>query len=311
MAWTQWTATGAGRKRADRWQDLLGRTMLNVDLAVPDASQFRCVLSQMSIEGSRLIRFRSSPHRVEHSADNDPISSDRGFVMVSTQLAGVTRTQCGKRQVTLRAGDVGLLDTSHPFTTEFIGQTARAIVLIDKQLIASSNKRPTIGQLSNAEPYFALVRQYVTTLTDPKIAHDAPVARQLLHSLSALLSRLSTLDPQHGRSNPRVTKEDVDSYIMLNLSNCALTANTIAAQFGVSPRTVFALYAAAGESLEQVIVNSRLARAAEILSSRGHAHESVLSVSLTCGFREVSHFSRRFREAYGMPPTQWRTVAAQ
>lgn len=309
MVWTHWTATGVGRKRADRWQDLLGRTMLNVNLAVPDPSEFHCVLSQMSIEGSRLIRFRSSPHRVERSPGDDRTASDRGFVMVSTQLAGVTRTRSGSRHVTLRPGDVGLLDTSRSFTTEFIGPTARAIVLVDKQLMAPAGCRSPIGQIANGDPYFNLVRQHVTTLTDPQIAHDTRTAKQLLHSLSALLARVSTSDSRQGQSSRTITKEDIDSFITLNLSNCALSARMIASQFGVSLRTVFALYAAAGESLEQVIVRSRLEYAAALLSSREHAHDSVMTVSLMCGFKEVSHFSRRFRQAYGMPPSEWRAAA--
>lgn len=306
MAWSCWNATGVGKKRADRWEDLLGRTMLEVNLRLPDPADFRCSLSQMSIDGSRFVRFRSTPHVVEWHPGHDNGPGASGHLMVSTQLSGVTRMRSGRGTIDLRPGDVGVLDTAQPFTNEFVGATSRAVVLIDKRLMQTPADEPLVGRIANTEPYFDLIRQYVTTLATPGLDHNPAVARSLVQSLSSLLSRTYGHFPR-GTDKQVVTKDEIDSFIRLNLANSSLSARMIASQFGLSLRTLFGLYEASSETLEQSIIRIRLKRAAELLVSDEQKSESVLNISILAGFKEVSHFSRRFRVAYGSSPSEWRS----
>lgn len=306
MAWSCWNATGVGKKRADRWEDLLGRTMLEVNLRLPDPADFRCSLSQMSIDGSRFVRFRSTPHVVEWQPGHDNGPGASGHLMVSTQLTGMTRMRSGRGAIDLRPGEVGVLDTSQPFTNEFVGATSRAVVLIDKRLMQTPADRPPVGRIANTEPYFDLIRQYVTTLATPGLDHVPSVAMTLVQSLSSLLARTYGQFPRGSDKQP-VTKDEIDSFIRLNLANSGLSARMIAAQFGLSLRTLFGLYEASNETLEQSIIRFRLERAAEFLVSDEHKSESVLNISILVGFKDVSHFSRRFRDVYGAPPSGWRS----
>jgi AraC-like DNA-binding protein len=307
MAWSCWTTTGVGKKRADRWEDLLGRTMLEVNLRLPDPADFRCSLSQMSIDGSRFVRFRSTPHMVEWQPgrDNDPGPS--GHLMVSTQLSGMTRMRSGRGAIDLRPGEVGVLDTSQPFTNEFVGATSRAVVLIDKRLMQTTADEPLVGRIANTDPYFDLIRQYVTTLATPGLDHNPAVARSLVQSLSSLLSRTCSGHFPCGSDRMPVAKNEIDSFIRLNLANSSLSARMIASQFGLSLRTLFGLYQTSDETLEQSIITLRLERAAELLTSPEHKSESVLTISILAGFKDVSHFSRRFRKLFGQSPSEWRS----
>jgi transcriptional regulator GlxA family with amidase domain len=72
-------------------------------------------------------------------------------------------------------------------------------------------------------------------------------------------------------------------------------------------RTLFGLYEASDETLEQSIIRFRLERAAQLLVSDEYKNESVLNVSILAGFKEVSHFSHRFRELFGQSPSEWRS----
>jgi AraC-like DNA-binding protein len=307
MAWSCWTTTGVGKKRADRWEDLLGRTMLEVNLRLPDPADFRCSLSQMSIDGSRFVRFRSTPHMVEWQPGRDNGPGTSGHLMVSTQLSGMTRMRSGRGAIDLRPGEVGVLDTSQPFTNEFVGATSRAVVLIDKRLMQTPADEPLVGRIANTEPYFDLIRQYVTTLANPGLDHNPAVARSLVQSLSSLLSRTCSGHFPRGTCKQAVTKDEIDSFIRLNLANISLSARMIASQFGLSLRTLFGLYEASNETLEQSIIRFRLERAAQLLVSVEYKNESVLSVSILAGFKEVSHFSHRFRELFGQSPSEWRS----
>jgi AraC-like DNA-binding protein len=243
---------------------------------------------------------------VEWLPGRDNCPGPSGHLMVSTQLSGMTRMRSGRGAIDLRPGEVGVLDTSQPFTNEFVGATSRAVVLIDKRLMQTTADEPLAGRIANTEPYFELIRQYVTTLATPGLNHNPDVARSLVHSLSSLLSRTCSAQFPFGSNRLPVTKDEIDSFIRLNLANNSLSARMIASQFGLSLRTLFSLYEASSETLEQSIIRFRLERAAELLVSERHKDDSVLNISILAGFKEVSHFSRRFRDAYGVPPSEWR-----
>ncbi len=58
----------------------------------------------------------------------------------------------------------------------------------------------------------------------------------------------------------------------------------------------------AGQSPSEIIRSMRLERAAQLLAG---GHGSVGEIAYAVGFKSVSHFSRCFREAYGVPPSSY------
>ena len=59
-----------------------------------------------------------------------------------------------------------------------------------------------------------------------------------------------------------------------------------------------------GVSVHEYINDTRLNRAAHILKN---STDSILSISIECGFANISHFNRSFKKKYGITPSQYRT----
>ena len=59
-----------------------------------------------------------------------------------------------------------------------------------------------------------------------------------------------------------------------------------------------------GVSVHEYINDTRLKRAAHILKN---STDSILSISIECGFANISHFNRSFKKKYGITPSQYRT----
>ncbi len=99
----------------------------------------------------------------------------------------------------------------------------------------------------------------------------------------------------------------VGLYIDAHLHDPALTPRGIAEAHDVSLRRLYSRWAEAGRriGIAEWIIQRRIRRAAAILT--GSRHEPVVAeVARRTGFTNVSHFNRRFRAEYGMPPLQWR-----
>lgn len=89
-----------------------------------------------------------------------------------------------------------------------------------------------------------------------------------------------------------------------------LTVEETARRCGVDRSHLFRLFKRhLGISPQQYLLNLRLTRAQELL--RG-TDLSVTEVAFSCGFSDISHFSRSFHQAFGIPPRDCRnTVSPQ
>ncbi|MCB2079879.1 MAG: GlxA family transcriptional regulator [Novosphingobium sp.] len=83
-----------------------------------------------------------------------------------------------------------------------------------------------------------------------------------------------------------------------------LARKAIATRAGLSLRHLERLCASEmASSVAEIYLGIRLDRAAELLRS---TRVDVTDVSLACGFRSASHFSRRFSKRFGFPPSRRR-----
>lgn len=308
MSWDQWNAEGFGKHRLDRWQDLICREMLNVNLSLPNPRQFRCSLSRMSLDGVRLIRFRSTPHSVERTVSmRTSAAADFDHYMLSVQINGVTRIRSNNEHADLRPGEAAILDASRPFVNQFIGDTSRAVVLFEKSRFERALGPVTVRKLPTQHPYFKLIRQQVLSLADPSVKHDQATAEALVSALVELMANISrpSLQPLPCE-NYKFTRGDIDHFIRSNVHCIDLSPKAIAAEFNISLRSLYLLYERASLSLEQAIIAIRLEAAVQILGSKASRYETLTSVAASVGFKDSAHFSRRFRQRYGLPPSDWR-----
>jgi AraC-like DNA-binding protein len=70
------------------------------------------------------------------------------------------------------------------------------------------------------------------------------------------------------------------------------------------------LFAAAGTTFSNELYGFRLQRAERLLQDRRFDGVGIAEIAWNCGFSEPSHFSRRFRKCFGVPPTAYRQSLA-
>jgi AraC-like DNA-binding protein len=102
---------------------------------------------------------------------------------------------------------------------------------------------------------------------------------------------------------------NVRAAIEARLTDPMLDASAVAAAAGISVRYANAVLAREGTSIMRLILARRLARCQEALRDPSQAHRTLSEIAYGWGFSDMTHFSRRFRAAYGVLPSEDRSLA--
>jgi AraC-like DNA-binding protein len=199
-----------------------------------------------------------------------------------------------------------------------VGPTARNEFLINGATIALEIPFDEIGvtvemasrassQLP-ASPLFTLVSRHLVALrTDADLVASSATAPEVGAATAQLVRALiisAALDERSSRSAladalaPRVF-----AYVRQHLTDRDLTPVTIARAHNISVRYLYKVCDAAGVKLVEWIIAQRLEGARRDLTSPG-LKSTIALISWRWGFKDPSHFSSRFRHAYGISPRE-------
>ena len=90
-----------------------------------------------------------------------------------------------------------------------------------------------------------------------------------------------------------------------------LTPARVAQIEGISERYLQKLFEGTGDSFTHYIRERRLHRTSVDLANPAEAHQSVSEIAFRCGFNDAAHFSRAFRDRYGLSPRAFRQQEAE
>ena len=85
-----------------------------------------------------------------------------------------------------------------------------------------------------------------------------------------------------------------------------ISAQSVAAELGLSTRYVHDLLHENGVSFAEHVLELRLQKVHRMLSARRHDMMKITDIVLACGFSDISYFNRSFRKKYGFKPSALR-----
>ena len=157
------------------------------------------------------------------------------------------------------------------------------------------------------------VRQHLRSLGSEAGHLDAGMGNALLGTATVALARALISSAADEQRLAREAMADtlllrVQAYVREHLSDPGLTPDAIAAAHHVSVRQLYKTFASSGLSLEQWIIALRLEGARRDLARADSRQRTIAAVGRRWGFPNPSHFTQRFRAAYGMTPREWRAL---
>lgn len=175
--------------------------------------------------------------------------------------------------------------------------------------------RRAAGRLT-ASPLDGLVRDHLLRLGRGADRLSAEASATSLGTATVELVRALLVSASGDqRYGPAVREETlatrVLAYARAHLTEADLGAERLAGVHNVSRRQLYKALADAGLHLEQWLIAERLERAHAQLASSAGRDRPVAAVARACGFTDPSHFTRRFRAAYGATPREVQREASR
>lgn len=165
-----------------------------------------------------------------------------------------------------------------------------------------------------AEGVGALVSHFLSLVAAETGVHRSPTADRLVGNAAGILAAFVTEvvteeDSRAPDPGARMTAR-IREFIEAHLADPALSPATIARAHHLSVRHLHKLFEGEGTTVGQLIRRRRLEACRRELGRSPRRTLTVAAVAHRWGFVSPSHFSRSFRDAYGMSPSQWQRSAS-
>ncbi|MFI2608922.1 helix-turn-helix domain-containing protein [Kitasatospora sp. NPDC018619] len=161
----------------------------------------------------------------------------------------------------------------------------------------------------------ALASQFLWTLAAQAPAHRARPGNHLARSASDIVAvlvaeLLERESPEHPSGSAELLAR-IRAHIEENLADPDLAPESIARSQHISVRYLHKLFQQDGTTVGQWVRRRRLDACRRELERPARRQTSVSAVAHRWGFVSHSHFSRAFRDAFGVSPREWQAYAAQ
>ncbi|RUP20178.1 helix-turn-helix domain-containing protein [Methylobacterium sp.] len=257
----------------------------------------------------RNLRAATTPRTLRHE------NHKTDHLFMSIVLSGQVRADQYDRSSTDRVGDFSIRDTNTPWTIEHGGYSEVLAIGIPRERLegALGSARLFAGVTVGGDlPTATLTRSFLGNLLSlgdrltPQVA-ESMVSTGLDLIVASLAERLAREAQRPVQDS--VVVQRARAYLEAHLHDPTLDPPRLAAAAGVSLRRLQALFRAQDRHIADWIWHRRLEAAAKRLADPGCLHMPLGTVAYGCGFLSQSHFSRRFKERYGLSPRDYRVRA--
>ena len=294
----------APRKQIQCWSDALTDLCGQFDIDPLEASSFEGRINYTTVSKLKLCQIEASQHRLAHTAARAELGG-HPFVKILFQTYGVSHFEQGGRRIDLTPGDCLAYDVSCPHTIVSPALTRHEVVIVPKELLKERGFRlakMTACKLSARTGTGRIAYNFVHAAFDEANKLSPNNAIGVADSLiDLLLLPLRDTDAMSDRIGPEAMYIRAQFFIREHLRDPNLTIDQISVALGCTKRYLHMLFSDRGTTISDYIRHARLQNCRQELETQ--AGKSVTDVAFSWGFSSSSHFSRVFREYFGIVPS--------
>ncbi|MGW2839403.1 helix-turn-helix domain-containing protein [Streptomyces sp. NPDC001493] len=243
-------------------------------------------------------------------------SGDGETLYLAQHVHGSAAVPRGGTDIFLEPGDIVFCGPGTPAFPRPGDAYRMTVFHVPRRLLAitDTDLRRVLGvPLRCTEGVGALVSHSLSVLAESRETHRSRSGERLVANAVEILAALvvDAVGTEHPDSPDPGTRmaESIRNHIELHLTDPDLSPRSIARAHHISVRYLHKLFEDEGTTVSRLIRRRRLEACRRELGRSPNRRLTVAAVAHRWGFVSPSHFSRAFRDAYGMSPSEWQSSA--
>lgn len=268
-------------------------------------------LRTVDVEPVHVSEVTASQHLVERTSSM-VTSSDPSYYKASLQVSGTGLLIQDGREAVLQPGDLAIYDTGRPYSLVFEEDMRMLVLMFPREhlgLPPEIVKQLTAHRFSSDDGLGSMIIPFLQNVSQNLDRVGGVTGPRLVQSAIDLITTMfaSELDLDADRADShQLLMQQIRRYIDLNLGQPDLGPTQIAAAHFISIRHLHGLFREKGTTVSTWIREQRLEKCRRDLIDPLLAHLPVGAIAGRWGFIDAAHFSRVFKAAYEMAPSELR-----
>jgi len=294
------------------WTEAICRSFSHVETRPLGSAHVSGRFEFVAFGAAKLVRFDSSPQC--YTRDARLVSRDgTDDFMFDFQRRGHSSLAQGRNEGTMAPGFGMLYDARRPFEDRLYGPDQRSEVLVVTVPAPALLRAVPDAERLCARPIplsSTLSRAVAAFIRSAIDATDLPAGKgeaEIVAYLGALVGIANGTGHALSRSSLFALLE---AYLKANIA-AIRPPGTIAAEFGISERTLHRVFADRDTSFERHVLKLRIELFRKLLGSGSVQGASIAELGMRCGFADAAHATRSFKAAFGMTPREFRSSISE
>jgi len=302
------------RERLSFWNDLVCRTFPRVEVTSLVDEPFFGSIATDRLAFVKFAEVTTQPSLVNRSKQFIAETTEDD-VKAIYQIVGETTFNHRDRMAHLIPGEWVFLDCTQPYSLKHIPAHDKNIVLVlqlPKRIFNTRLPNPeslTGYTLTSNTGLGKVTLDFIQSLWRDVAQIEPETKPQLAETLVDLLAtnlREIFYSTRTVTRNQAVTLVEVKYFIHRHLTDPKLSACMIAEALNVSKSYLYSLFQGENTTLNRYIWDLRLEKCRADLANPLHSHRTITEIAFAWGFNNSTHFSRLFKERYGLSARAYR-----
>jgi AraC family transcriptional regulator, positive regulator of tynA and feaB len=291
------------------WRELVRKVCGRYNPEGPRHSSLTGWIRPANVCGFTPLDFGCNADRIERTSHDTRLDSVDHYFAFFPVVGQIALTQ-NDQAVQLAVGDVALVDTARPAT--FFGNNGSAAW---NAVTLNLSRQPLVSHLG-FEPEGGLYRHGGTSagrllfdlIRNAGQEHESTSSQARSYMQLAIYDLVGALfapsDPGFGSRHADKLFTRISRIIKDGFADPNFGPTEVAAETGISLRYLQKIFTQRGLTCSEFIFSVRLDHAARLVQRRASLEttQPLSEIAYSCGFRDYSHFARKFHHRFGHAP---------
>jgi AraC-like DNA-binding protein len=257
-----------------------------------------------------LTRLEANRHRVMRSAAQVR-ASDRAYLKIVAPFVGCAGVEQQGREAWVTPDQWSLYDTTDSYAVANPVRVEHLIVMVPKARLVERGlplEQLVARRLGGSGGVSRLALETMRSawrelpgMSDTAAEGVGEAIANFVH-----LSMLELAGQGTALTQREQLRERIKRHVQQHLGDPGLSVDALALALNCSRRQLYVAFAEEPDGVAGYIQRRRLEACREALGDPTQSHRSITEIAFAHGFSSMAHFSRAFRAALGLPPSDWR-----